>query len=463
MRKYLVVFLMVALIPFTVGCRLGGLWGFDDEDGTIWTGAAPVTPVTTVPLIMTVPNTIGLASIKTDFAAADATFSIYYSTTDETEMTATAGATTTTLKGNATVSKLTIDGINYKIKIKIKNKKTGTVLYFDIKVPTDLKSGNDVTITITSLAFDATTGVATITYTVSYTTAAGTTTATTPATETSTPAVTPDLLVTKVVYYGYKTSATSAITAVGTEFVGTTPVTGVDVNYPVFAVYLNKEVSSPTNFTLVASATDSNAKSSVTFTSSSGALAVEVLSTDKKVVLAYITGQNTAVNASLNPGITYNVSVTGTVAEAADTTKTLSLTDALYTFTTSKAKLVKWEAFNAAGTSLGAWTSTDTATPSVTVANMSYINLTFDYAVKVPSDLTTATFDKTTTTAKTALKYTDYFETPTLASEKVLKVMLKTGTSVAAGDYTIKYNAGTFTNANGTAVDTSTVVTFTGK
>jgi hypothetical protein len=468
MRKFLVVFLMVALIPFTVGCRLGGLWGFDDEDGTIWTGAAAPTTLATIPLTMTVPNTIGLASIKTDFAASDATFSVYYSATDETVMTAVAGVTTTTLTGTATVSKLTIDGSNYKVKIKIKNTKTGTVLYFDIKVPVALKAGSDgsssVTITITSLAFDATTGVATITYTVTYiSSTTGTSTDVPAVTETSTPTVAPDLLVSKVVYYGYQTSATSDVTLVGTEFVGTTPVTGVDYAYPVFAVYLNKEVAAPTDFSLVAAATDSNAKTSVTLTSASGQLKVEVLSTNKKVLLAYVTGQNAGLNASLNPGITYTVTVTGKVAEAADATKTLSLTDAAYTFTTTKTKLTKWEAFTAAGVSLGSWTTGATATPSVTVANMSYIDMTFDYDVAVPTDLTTAAFDKTTTTAKTALKYTDYFVTPVLTSAKVLRVGLIPGTLVLAGDYTIQYNAGTFKDINGTAVDTTTVVTFTGK
>jgi len=34
MRKLFVIALLVALIPFTTGCRVGGLWGFDDDSGS---------------------------------------------------------------------------------------------------------------------------------------------------------------------------------------------------------------------------------------------------------------------------------------------------------------------------------------------------------------------------------------------------------------------------------------------
>lgn len=42
MRKLFVIALLVALIPFTTGCRVGGLWGYDDDSGSNIGGTAAV-------------------------------------------------------------------------------------------------------------------------------------------------------------------------------------------------------------------------------------------------------------------------------------------------------------------------------------------------------------------------------------------------------------------------------------
>lgn len=46
MRKILALFLVVALVPFLTGCRIDGLWGYDDDDTVAAVQTTPVTNAT---------------------------------------------------------------------------------------------------------------------------------------------------------------------------------------------------------------------------------------------------------------------------------------------------------------------------------------------------------------------------------------------------------------------------------
>ncbi|HEY9070444.1 MAG TPA: hypothetical protein VIV61_09300 [Candidatus Ozemobacteraceae bacterium] len=58
MRKLLALLLVTALIPFLTGCRVDGLWGYDDDEGTVT--AAPVN----LRLAINLPAAFNIASIR---------------------------------------------------------------------------------------------------------------------------------------------------------------------------------------------------------------------------------------------------------------------------------------------------------------------------------------------------------------------------------------------------------------
>lgn len=49
MRKILALLLVLALVPFTTGCRIDGLWGYDDDDSSSVTTYNNIAPVIRVP------------------------------------------------------------------------------------------------------------------------------------------------------------------------------------------------------------------------------------------------------------------------------------------------------------------------------------------------------------------------------------------------------------------------------
>ncbi len=462
MRKILVIALMVALIPFTTGCRLFGDY---DSDG------ADLPTTTTTSNVTTIQPTITLAgdgtsvsnNIKAAYSLTGATVFIVESDgITENSTTATFTGTIWKFTANSAIAKtkFTSDGTNYKIKIKIKFA-NGKSAFCDTLVPVAIQgttstatNADNVTVSLT-LALSAT-GEVTYTYTVTYTAVGATTTTTVTVTVTAT---------------GTSTATGTTATSFGTLFVekityaGTTEttldsagtVTGVDFATASFKVYFNTAVAAiPTTYSLSAS----NGVTTVSFSSSDNGVATASLDSTGKIMTLTVWGQKGTTK--LDPNTTYTVTFTSaTIYKSGSTTVTATIAEAgtTYKFTTAKAALASYDAKNSAGTSVKSGTTT--VTVGSTAAT---ISLTFNYGVTKPSDLLTAStyvFSKTKNggTASTGT-FANFFSAAALSTDaKTLTLTLKN--ALTAGTYVITYSSGSFTDANGKALDTTTSTTFT--
>lgn|GEM_PF-6825836 len=136
MKKLLVILIMVALVPFTTGCRIDGLWGFDDDSGTttdgtvtvnnniVLTGLTPGAIVTYNGVSYTVPSTGNLTIVKSSSSTQKFSYNVggtivwYEIPVTTTDTTYTFGTTTfppTTTAPTGTTTYLTINSRTVKV------------------------------------------------------------------------------------------------------------------------------------------------------------------------------------------------------------------------------------------------------------------------------------------------------------------------------------------------------------
>lgn len=402
------------------------------------------------------------------FSAIDAAYYFVSKTNVATEFSF--NKTTRVLTLNASSGDMETEGTDYKFKLRIKY----SGKYFDVslKVPTDLKvtsgTASTVTMTISSLAI-GTDGTVTIKITVAYTNAAGTASTVAEVTITGT-MVDPTtgatttgsvLLPSKVVYAG--TVATPLTTEL--ELNGTTAVTGIDWTAPVFKVYFNQAISAPTSFSIVASATSTTKKTNVTLTQTSSQISVAVDSTNSKCLVVKVTGQNTGMNTSLNPGQSYSVAVTGTV-KTTDSVGTLDVTSQTYLFTTAAVKVVSFTPYY--GATAGTKITDLTGAATVTASTLSKIVVDFDYPVSVPTstELSTAYFSMAVgTTAAVQQLFKTYFSTTVTASNAGKSITISLDSKMVGkmktGKHTIAWSSFFAKDVYGGTLDTTQTIAFT--
>ncbi|MBI3039549.1 hypothetical protein HYY75_10990 [bacterium] len=470
MRKILVIVLMVGLIPFVTGCRIDGLWGFDEGDGAT-TAAGGAASVTSVKPSVKLPKTVAGASIRAAnldlsnatcymYGKSGATYTMTITASDTTTVTYTAATNipTTDLSSGATSG-------NYAMSLKIYPPGLTTPISVVFEVTSSL-AGTTAAPTVapvtTTLSFSLSnsTGTVTYTYTVAYI-PAGTTTATAPTTTTATqtaPVSAPTTTLPSL--YVEKVTVTPANSTTEATLGATTVVTDVPFDQPVFKIYFSNAIAAiPTTYSVTAKKT-SGTSVTVTFSNSDNGLATMSLSTDKKVLSLTVYGQTGSTK--LDPYSSYDVTFnSATITSASNATVTATIAaSSVYKLQIKKAALVSWDAKNSASTTVKSGTS-----PVYVTTAAHHVELTFDYGVTLPTDLTTSssyTFKKVVGSSTVTGVYKDYFQAPTQDStKKVVTILFKTGKTLTAGSYTITFVSGSFTDTNSNALDTSSTVTFT--
>jgi hypothetical protein len=165
MRKLLVIFLLVALVPFTVGCN--GLWDFDDDDDVTAAKRASlvVRPSVTVPATAITASMRAQQSVS-QFVMTDPVTGNTYAPTSITPALGTVGATEHVLgyeitldnTNNAYVSTTSNTGlVNFTLVVN------GTTVTVPVTVNAVSTASTAVTTATVSIAVDATTGQVTAT------------------------------------------------------------------------------------------------------------------------------------------------------------------------------------------------------------------------------------------------------------------------------------------------------------
>ena len=434
MKRLFVVVCLLALVPFTVGCRVGGLWGYDDDEGT-----APVVTTAenvTLQADMTIPAT-EMDSTGSSLKMYEVELAIKIGGVTLTPASKETGTVNNVYKFSQKVARsgVTIDASgNSVFEIWAGSSKlfTGTLPVgvtggtadnatnsYAITLTPDGKGG--YTVTVTYIAPGAVTG----------------TTVTQPAPVTS-------LLVESVGY------------AIGDVYYVLTNATNVPFSGTKVRVTFNTLVSDPiSSFTVTftsAGGTTSTFSAASIGDDFGATVATDTTSTNQRTIVDFeLKGANLD---RLKPATQYTVAFVNSTAVRADSA-TVSLTaPSSISFTTKKTSLQSWVARDAASASVGS-----SVTGKVTTATTK-VELTFDHDVQIPdaASLATAEFAIDNVSAT----YGTYFDTPTQPSSKVLSVPFKSGYALTSGkSYTIIYKTGTFTDTTGNLIDTTSTISFT--
>jgi hypothetical protein len=447
---------MLALVPFTTGCRIDGLWGFDDDSDAV---AAVATPVAATTIVLDAKVDLATDSVDTAGSGIPTTkiFEKDIFIVIGGEKLGPFGQTGTTITKTLSGSKWVYRFIRSVLKSALTIDTTGSsvlqvwagttqIATGSIPVGTNITNGANPTNTYVITLTQSATGLWTVT--VVYTAPGATTgTAVTQPTQATTLGVES---------IGYSTD--------GTTYYSLNNATEAAFADPKIKVTFSTTVSKATD-TFSVSFKNNTTNQTETLTQAdiaSGKLTVtagEVTEGGvKKTTLVFaLAGTNAG---RMDPNTKYTVTYTSSSVVRSDSATTTLTAPAAFDFTTKKAALVSWDAMNAANATV------KTGTTAYEVASTAtQVKLTFDYAMTAPTttELAAAKFDKTVgASALTALAYDTYFQAPVLdTTKKMMTIALKKNLTV--GSYSVKYNAGTFKDANGAAIDTTTTVTFTVK
>lgn len=434
MKRLFVFVCLLALVPFTVGCRIGGLWGYDEDNDD---AAAVVTTASNVTLQadMTVP--------ATEMDSTGSSLKIF-----EVELTLKIGGVSLTpaskSAGTNNVYKFLKQVARTDVTIDASGNSTfeiwsGTAKLFSGTFPVGVTGGTAENATNTYAITLTPDGKGGYTVSVTYIAPGATTGVDVPQT-----AAADSLFVESVGY------------AIGEDYYALKNATNVPFSGTKVRVTFNTLVSKPvSDFT-------------VTFTSSGGLTSTFTAASIGEDFGATVGTDTTSVNGRttvdfelkganadrLKPATLYTVTYVSSTAVRADTETTgLTAPDSI-SFTTKKTSLQSWIARDSKDAQTGSST-----TGKVTTAT-SKVQLTFDHEIEVPDAASLATAEFTIGGATAA--YGTYFDTPTKASAKVLSVPFKSGNTLTAGKaYTISYGSGTFKDSTGNLIDTTSIISFT--
>lgn len=421
MRKLFVLFLLVSLVPFTVGCN--GLWDFDDDDDVYAASRAAVTvvPSVTLPGTLVAPSLRaqqdyrdvalvynGVSYYPTAISAVDANgnYTLTYPAIT-IDKTVTVFNTTT---GEATLSlTLVVAGQTIPVSIKVTDRSTATTAVNNETLTVDVSGGN-ITVTVTS---DGTT-------------------------------LTPTPVVTKQ----YITSVKYGTTSVS---INSSAPTTVNSLTPSFTVFFDQDVTAITAWTVTVKNVGTGNSFDLTSTNNA---ALFTTSTNGKAVTVKVVG---ATGYALKANSTYEVQFTGGTVNG----------DAL---AAGSKRYIKTLATPTAATTLTT-VSNNTTTALLTAAANQYIDLTFSAAVAVsPTDgmVTISRYP----TLNDLTNNTNVELTTTLASSnsKVSFAFQGTGNTtvrvtfadalVANKFYKVTYTSGAWLDANGYPVEVAAPITF---
>ncbi|MBF0501329.1 MAG: hypothetical protein HQM09_14410 [Candidatus Riflebacteria bacterium] len=491
MRKFFVIVLMVALLPFATGCRIGGLWGFDDNNGT--TNAAPSTSSQSQSIVIPIDlpeasiasNTLGgMTDVSANILGAENAANLscvisgntykpnaYKRYTDKNNVKriifivvvnyVTLGNPTGDLPvqimlGTNSIGITTIPNVQTTVVTTSYTTTTApTSTQIAQVVMTSLFGGTNATgLAITSTvsifappAFTYTSGTLQQSGTLGgfYTVTTITVTTVVPVPTTvpdPTPYVPPT---TTPLAVSYVTMLNTDANAAVTSTLLTKNATGTSANLnPRFIIKFNKTISAiPTAFSMKATRIDSNAV--VTFDQTTQDLAVSKYSdTELQVII-------TSTTKTLRPNSTYKVEfVSGTVDGTA-----LTIGD-YYSFTTGKASLMSYAAFK--GTN-----ATNSIQNGVTyvASTTNSIKLNFDYPLSNNmAAISAATFTMVGPNSTATLNYGTLLGTPTLSSDaKSITIPLTKAMNIGAHTFTL--TSGSINDKDGNPINTSLSVAFT--
>ena len=395
MRKLLVIFLLVALVPFTVGCN--GLWDFDDDDDVV---AAKRSTIVVNPSI-TVPNTVA-ASIRGQQEAELVTLT--YGGTNYVPKTITRGATTTTLTFQITIDNsnnalpfngntetlavtLNIAGVAIPINVEVTNVSTAS----------SAVNNETVTITIDNGTFKVVTG--------------DTTTQGTPVNDTTATVQ----YIKAVQYAGVDVSVDSA-----------TPTTVNSVN-PTFLVTFAQTITTPSAYSV--KVTNETSKATMTLDQTAG---VFTLTNNGKSIAIKV---GSATGKALKAGQTYSVEVVSTGVANMNVEQKFYFKTATTTFPTTTINSV----------------STPIATTSAQVMTLTF-SADVAQAPVAGSEVTiTKQGGATVTLSTTDSKITLATGTDSRADKKVATITINN--ALTAGTYTVAVTKGAWLDANGNPVE----------
>lgn len=313
MRKILALFLAIALVPFLTGCRIDGLWGYDDDSTSSVTAYNNIAPVIRIP----VGNTGLLASLQGTAASTLQCFikvTAAKSASGWLELTSTVAATSVTFALPAGTT-LTADQLvlgNGKMQFKFINTGTdGQPVIVEVTAVTITQTTTSTTGTVGSYSYavtmDFTGNAVSVTFTESSTTTyTADSTFPTPTT-TDTPTLATDTVDTATYYtitdLAYSGNG-STYASISQNVAAPTDINLSNLQNLYFRVTFSDAITNTATatFSITADNTDTTAKTTIT---SLGSNANATWAGDKKSVVIQVTA-STPLAADGNYTLTLN-------------------------------------------------------------------------------------------------------------------------------------------------------------